>query len=80
MLNRIHDASLVDVHVQSRVVDTLTVTEPPSGPTDWGFAVSDVWHRASDGPVNWLTLVEPHASHVNVEIATRRDLSVFANS
>ena len=41
-LNRIHEASLVALQEQSRVVETLTVTEPPSWLTDCGLAVSVV--------------------------------------
>ena len=80
VLNRIHDASLVDVQVQSRVVDTLTVTDPPSGPTACGSAVSNVWQRVSDGLVNWLTLVEPQASAAAVEIATTSARNAPGNS
>jgi len=51
LLNRIHDASLLDVHEQSRVVATVIVTLPPSAETDWGLAVTVVAQRMSDGPV-----------------------------
>jgi hypothetical protein len=79
VLNRIQAASLVDVQVQSLAVETPMVTEPPSGPTDGGVAVSVVWQRASDGPVNWLTLVEPQARAADVETATMRVLSAMRN-
>jgi len=61
VLNRIHTASLLDVHAQSRVVATLTATLPPSGPTDCGVAVIEVAQRTSDGPETCETLVDPHA-------------------
>jgi hypothetical protein len=60
VLNRIHAASLLEFHAQSRVVATVTVTLPPSAPTDCGFAVTEVAHRTSEGPETWETLVEPH--------------------
>jgi len=80
VLNRIHAASLLDVHEHSRVVATVIVTLPPSAVTDCGFAVTDVAQRTSDGPETWLTLVDPHATTPHARRVVTSEVTARANS
>ena len=61
-------ASLAAVHVQSRVVFTVTDTRPPSGPTRDGCALNVVPQRMSSGAATSVTLVAPHAATMSAVV------------
>src|SRR4051812_27973011 len=80
LLSRIHDTSLLAVHEQSRVVETVMPTLPPSASRAAGFALMDVAQRTSDGAETSVTLVDPQARVPQAMIAAHRVATTRANS
>src|SRR5215831_9650093 len=60
-----HDEPLTTVHGQSRVVDTVTVPEPPDDANDAGAFESWTLHRASVGAVVTAVSLEVQKARKN---------------